>query len=70
MSKSIDPNAIKALNNMKYEIASELGIGNYIEKSINDEQIKENTFFAGYVGGNMTKKLVELGEKELMKRNK
>lgn len=54
MSKRpIDPNAFKALTELRYEIANELAL-------------RENLFHAGYVGGHMTKKLVEMGEKSLV----
>lgn len=64
----MDPNAIKALNEMKYEIANELGITkNFLtnESGLNNG----NVFFGGYVGGQMTRKLVEMAEKELVNKN-
>lgn len=70
MKKNIDPNAVKALNKMKYEIASELGIGNAFADDKTEVDSGKNVFYGGYVGGNMTKKLVEMGEKELMNRRK
>lgn len=70
MGKNINPNAIKALNQMKYEIASELGIGNAFSEDKGEVDSGKNVFYGGYVGGTMTKKLVEMGEKELMNRRK
>ncbi|MFY9213930.1 MAG: small, acid-soluble spore protein, alpha/beta type [Tissierellaceae bacterium] len=68
MSKNfIDPNARRALNEMKLEIAREMGIEN---KMNNNENSINNIFTAGPVGGIMTRKLVEMGEKQLITRNK
>ncbi len=52
------PEAKQALNQMKAEIANELGLTNY-------ESVDKGTLTSrqnGYVGGYMTKRLVELGE--------
>ena len=65
MSKRpLDPNAMKALNEMKLEIANELGVS---DAFMNNEEIDpvDNIFTAGRVGGLMTKRLVEMGEKDL-----
>ncbi len=64
-NRPLDPNAIKALNEMKLEISNELGVP---ETFMNNEEIDpvNNIFTAGRVGGLMTKKLVEMGEKNLM----
>ena len=65
MSKRpLDPNAMKALNEMKLEIANELGVS---DAFMNNEEIDpvDNIFTAGRVGGLMTRKLVEMGEKDL-----
>ncbi len=62
----LDPNAIKALNELKLEIANELGVS---EAFINNKDLEDSTnniFAAGPVGGLMTRKLVEMGEKELI----
>lgn len=68
MSKNfIDPNARRALNEMKLEIAREMAIEN---KMNNNENSINNIFTAGPVGGIMTRKLVEMGEKQLITRNK
>ncbi|SHK44588.1 alpha/beta-type small acid-soluble spore protein [Paramaledivibacter caminithermalis] len=63
----VDPNAIKALNEMKYEIANELGITKNFLTNKSGLDSGQNIFFGGYVGGHMTKKLVEMAEKELIK---
>ncbi|MBU5455476.1 small acid-soluble spore protein alpha/beta type [Keratinibaculum paraultunense] len=61
----IDPNAIKALKEMKLEIAQELGIS---EDFTNKDNISSatNIFAAGPVGGLMTRRLIEIGEKQLI----
>jgi hypothetical protein len=72
MSKiPIEPNAIKALNQMKYEIADELGIdGNWTKNKGTMMQSYQNILFAGHVGGNMTRKLIEMGEKQLLNQHR
>lgn len=67
VNRPLDPNAIKALNEMKMEIAKELGIENNLN---NNPQPIDNIFTAGPVGGLMTRKLVEMGEKQLINKNK
>jgi len=54
------PEARAALNNMKYEIASELGIN--LKPGYNgDLTSREN----GYVGGYMVKRLIEQAERQM-----
>ena len=54
------PEAKQALNNMKYEIAGELGID--LKQGYNgDLSSREN----GYVGGYMVKRLIEQAEKQM-----
>ena len=53
-NKLVVPGAKQALENLKYEIARELGI------TLGAEQTSR---LNGTVGGEMTKRLVELGEK-------
>ena len=66
MSKGpLDPNAIKALNEMKLEIANELGICDIFDRKNKLDSVT-NIFSAGPVGGLMTRRLVEMGEKELI----
>lgn len=64
MKKSIDPNAKRALEHMKQEIGNELGVAN----NLKNENSIDNIFTAGPVGGLMTRKLVEMGEKQLINK--
>ena len=52
--------ARNALNNMKYEIAKELGI-NFKQGYNGDLSSREN----GYVGGYMVKRLIEQAERQM-----
>ena len=61
----IDPNAKQALNNFKMEIANEIQDNSNI---LNDGNIIESIGISARVGGQISKKLVELGEKELLKQ--
>lgn len=54
------PQARAALNNMKYEIAKELGI-NFKQGYNGDLSSREN----GYVGGYMVKRLIEQAERQM-----
>ncbi|MBR3905336.1 MAG: alpha/beta-type small acid-soluble spore protein [Clostridia bacterium] len=54
------PEARAALNNMKFEIARELGI-NFKQGYNGDLSSREN----GYVGGYMVKRLIEQAEKQM-----
>ena len=60
-NKIVVPEARQALNQMKTEIASELGMSNYASMDKGNLTAREN----GYVGGNMTKKLVEMAQKNM-----
>ena len=55
------PEAKAALNQMKLEIASERGMSNYQQIDKGNLTAREN----GYVGGYMTKKLVEMAEQQM-----
>lgn len=55
------PEAKAALNSMKTEIANELGLSNYQSMDKGNLTARQN----GYVGGYMTKKLVEMAEQQL-----
>jgi len=55
------PEARQALNQMKTEIASELGMANYESMDKGNLPSREN----GYVGGNMTKRLVEMAQQNM-----
>ena len=60
-NKTVVPQAKQALNQMKLEIASELGMSNYQQVDKGNLTAREN----GYVGGYMTKKLVEMAEQQM-----
>lgn len=55
-NRGIVPEARIALNSFKEEIAKELGL--------------EDFTYAGYVGGNMVRRMVETAEKEMVKKYK
>ena len=61
VSNKIKTESQSALDNMKTEIANELGLSNYEQMDKGKLPAREN----GYVGGYMTKKLVELAEQQL-----
>jgi len=50
-----------ALRNLKTEIASELGMSDYETSDKGNMTARQN----GYVGGYMTKRLVEMAERQL-----
>lgn len=68
MSRNTNKPAVQGakpfLNNMKYEIAGELGLANYNNIDKGSLTSRQN----GYVGGYMTRKLVQFAE-ENMKGN-
>ncbi|MEY4479823.1 MAG: hypothetical protein RLZZ267_501 [Bacillota bacterium] len=55
------PQAMQALDQMKYEVAQELGIqmpqGGYMGNMLTRD--------AGYIGGNITRRLVQIAEQQL-----
>lgn len=55
--------AAQALDKMKYEIAGELGITNYNQIDKGQLTSRQN----GYVGGYMTRKLVQFAEEAMSK---
>ena len=57
-------NAKPALKNLKPEVANELGLANYEQMDKGNLTAREN----GYVGGYMTKKLVEMAEQQMSGR--
>ncbi len=57
----VKPSAKNGLNNMKTEIASELGLSNYDSTDKGNLTARQN----GFVGGYMTKRLVEMAEQQL-----
>ena len=58
--RTVVPEAKGALNQMKYEIASELGIN--LKKGYNGDLPSRQ---AGYIGGYMTKRLIEQAERAM-----
>ncbi len=62
-NRIVVPEARQALNQMKVEIASELGIGNYEGIDKGNLTSRQN----GYVGGTITKRLVEFAERNMGK---
>ena len=60
-NQKVVPQAKQALNQMKLEIANELGMSNYQQMDKGNLTAREN----GYVGGYMTKKLVEMAERQM-----
>lgn len=60
-NRTVVPEAKAALNQMKLEIANELGMNNYQQVDKGNLTAREN----GYVGGYMTKKLVEMAEQQM-----
>ena len=60
-NQKVVPQAKQALNQMKLEIANELGMNNYQQMDKGILTAREN----GYVGGYMTKKLVEMAEQQM-----
>ena len=59
-NRTVVPEAKNALNQMKYEIASELGIN--LKQGYNGDLPSRQ---AGYIGGYMTKRLVEQAERAM-----
>ena len=60
-NKTAVPQAKQALNQMKLEIANELGMADYQQVDKGSLTARQN----GYVGGYMTKKLVEMAEQQM-----
>lgn len=58
------PQARDALNNMKYEIARELGVN--LKQGYNGDLTARE---AGYVGGYMVKRLIEQAEQQMAGQN-
>ncbi len=64
-NKILVPEAKQALEQLKLEIASELGISNY--NSVDKGELPSRV--NGYVGGNMVKKLVQTAQSQLANKN-
>ena len=62
--RTVVPEAKGALNQMKYEIASELGIN--LKQGYNGDLPSRQ---AGYIGGYMTKRLIEQAEHQMAGQN-
>lgn len=60
-NKIVVPGARQALDQMKLEIASELGMANYDTLDKGNLPSRQN----GYVGGYMTKRLVEMAQQNM-----
>ena len=60
-NKTAVPQAKQAWNQMKLEIANELGMADYQQVDKGNLTARQN----GYVGGYMTKKLVEMAEQQM-----
>ncbi|MEE0797608.1 MAG: alpha/beta-type small acid-soluble spore protein [Anaerovoracaceae bacterium] len=61
LQDKMNVNAKPALNSLKTEVANELGLSNYEMTDKGNLTARQN----GYVGGYMTKKLVEMAERQL-----
>lgn len=61
LQKKMYEDAKPALNSLKTEIANELGLANYQTMDKGNLTARQN----GYVGGYMTKRLVEMAEQQL-----
>ena len=61
LQDKMNVNAKPALNSLKTEIANELGLANYEQQDKGNLTARQN----GYVGGYMTKRLVEMAERQL-----
>lgn len=62
-NQTMVPEAKDALNNMKFEIARELGVG--LKQGYNGDLSSRD---AGYVGGYMVKRLIEQAERQMAGR--
>ena len=60
-NRTVVPEAKAALNQMKLEIANEIGLQNYDTVDKGNLTARQN----GNVGGYMTKRLVELAEQQM-----
>jgi hypothetical protein len=59
-NQQIVPEARQALNNMKYEVANQIGVN--LKQGYNGDL---TTREAGYIGGYMVKKMIEAQEKSM-----
>ena len=61
LQEKMNTNAKPALKNLKTEVANELGLSDYEQTDKGNLTARQN----GYVGGYMTKKLVEMAEQQM-----
>ena len=61
LQDKMNTNAKPALKNLKTEVANELGLSNYDQTDKGNLTARQN----GYVGGYMTKKLVEMADQQM-----
>ena len=61
LQDKMNTNAKPALKNLKTEVANELGLSDYEQTDKGNPTARQN----GYVGGYMTKKLVEMAEQQM-----
>jgi len=62
-NKKLVPEARQALDNMKFEIASQLGVN--LKQGYNGDLTAKE---AGYIGGYMVKRMIEQAERQLSGR--
>ena len=60
MDSRTKASAKEGLNNLKFEVAKEVGVN--LKQGYNGDLTSKE---AGYIGGNMVKKLIEKGEQSL-----
>ena len=60
--KKLVPEASGAMNNVKYETASEMGLN--LKKGYNGEMTAKQ---AGSIGGNMVKKMIQKAQQDMAK---
>ena len=61
LQDKMNTNAKPAVKNLKTEVANELGLSDYEQTDKGNLTARQN----GYVGGYMTKKLVEMAEQQM-----
>ena len=65
LQDKMNMDAKPALDSLKTEIANELGLANYEQTDKGNLTARQN----GYVGGYMTKRLVEMAENQMANNN-
>lgn len=66
--QSVDPNARMALNQLKYEIADELGLPHRTATENAGLSVGSDIYLAGPVGGQMTRRMIQMAENQLANR--